>query len=83
MRDPANWWHTIQIDLGSRDGVTTNQPVLTSEGLVGRVSAVSFASAQVAIIGDPNCRISAVGDNVTHDMGVITAGGMPTRRPSS
>jgi rod shape-determining protein MreC len=77
MRDPANWWHTIQIDLGSRDGITTNQPVLTSEGLVGRVSAVSPASAQVAIIGDPNCRISAMVDNATHDMGVITAVGPP------
>src|SRR5580698_2112633 len=39
MRDPANWWHTVQIDLGSRDGIQTNQPVLTAEGLVGRVSA--------------------------------------------
>ena len=29
MRDPANWWRTVQIDLGSRDGVQTNQPVLT------------------------------------------------------
>src|SRR5580704_7050556 len=22
--DPANWWHTLLIDLGSRDGVRTN-----------------------------------------------------------
>jgi cell shape-determining protein MreC len=21
MRDPANWWRTVQIDLGSRDGL--------------------------------------------------------------
>ncbi|MDR3377050.1 MAG: rod shape-determining protein MreC [Verrucomicrobiae bacterium] len=78
LRDPANWWRTIQIDLGSRDGVTTNQPVLSAEGeLVGRVSAVNFASAQVAIIGDPNCRISALVENPTRDMGVITAAGPP------
>ena len=25
MRDPANWWRTVQIDLGSRDGIQ-NQP---------------------------------------------------------
>jgi rod shape-determining protein MreC len=75
MRDPANWWRTIQIDLGSRDGIQTNQPVLTSEGLVGRVSSVSFVSSQVILIGDPNCRVSALVDNATHDMGVLTASG--------
>ena len=75
MRDPANWWRSIQIDLGSRDGIQTNQPVLTPEGLVGRVSAVSFVSSQVILIGDPNCRISALVDNTTHDMGVLTPGG--------
>jgi len=75
MRDPANWWRTIQIDLGSRDGIETNQPVLTAEGLVGRVSAVSYVSSQVSLIGDPNCRVSALVENATHDMGVLSAGG--------
>ena len=75
MRDPANWWHTIQIDLGSRDGIQTNQPVLTAEGLVGRVSAVSFVSSQVVLIDDPNCRVSALVETATHDMGVLSAGG--------
>jgi rod shape-determining protein MreC len=75
MRDPANWWRTVQIDLGSRDGIETNLPVLTSDGLVGRVSAVNFVSSQVVLIGDPNCRVSALVDNATHDMGVLMAGG--------
>ena len=74
-RDPANWWRTIQIDLGSRDGIQTNLPVLTADGLVGRVSAVSFVSSQVVLIGDPNCRVSALVENTTHDMGVLTSGG--------
>ena len=73
MRDPANWWRTIQIDLGSRDGIQTNQPVLTADGLVGRVSAVSYVSSQVVLIGDPNCRVSALVENATHDMGVLSA----------
>jgi len=77
MRDPANWWSTIEIDLGSRDGVQTNQPVLTPEGLVGRVKAVSLVSAQVVLIGDPDCRVSAFVDNPTHDMGVIMPSGPP------
>jgi len=73
MRDPANWWKTVQIDLGSRDGIQTNQPVLTADGVVGRVSSVSYVSSQVVLIGDPNCRISALVENATHDMGVLWA----------
>ncbi|HEY5042605.1 MAG TPA: rod shape-determining protein MreC [Verrucomicrobiae bacterium] len=75
MRDPANWWRTVQIDLGSRDGIQTNLPVLTAAGLVGRVSTVSYVSSQVTLIGDPNCRVSALVENATHDMGVLIASG--------
>ncbi len=75
MRDPANWWHTVQIDLGSRDGVRENLPVLTAAGLVGRVSSVSYTHAQVVLIGDPNCKVSAIVENPARDMGVISPGG--------
>jgi rod shape-determining protein MreC len=75
MRDPANWWHTVQIDLGSRDGVRANMPVLSSDGLVGRVWSVGITSSQVILIDDPNCRVSAQVLNPAHDMGVLTASG--------
>jgi rod shape-determining protein MreC len=74
-RDPANWWHTFQIDLGSRDGVTNNLPVMTADGLVGRISSVGPYTSQVVLIGDQNCRVSAIVDNTTHDMGVLTGSG--------
>jgi rod shape-determining protein MreC len=72
-RDPANWWRTLQIDLGSRDGIQTNMPVLTAEGLIGRVAAVTYFNAQVVLIGDPNCRVSALVENSGHDVGVLSA----------
>ena len=75
LRDPANWWHTVQIDLGSRDGIQTNLPVLTASGLVGRVSAVGYTRSQVVLIGDPNCRVSVIIDNPARDTGIISAGG--------
>ena len=75
MRDPANWWHTVQIDLGSRDGVRENLPVLTTDGLVGRVSSVSYTHSQVVLISDPNCKASAVVENPERDMGIISPGG--------
>jgi len=74
-RDPANWWRTVQIDLGSRDGVRENLPVLTSSGLVGRVASVKSSSAQVVLIGDPNCRVSALVENSARDTGVLLASG--------
>jgi rod shape-determining protein MreC len=70
LRDPANWWGTIQIDLGSQHGIKPNMPVLTTEGLVGRVSAVGLARSQVVLVGDPNCRVSARIENETRDVGV-------------
>ena len=75
MRDPANWWRTVQIDLGSRDGIRENLPVLTANGLVGRVSSVSYTHAQVVLVGDPNCRVSAIVENPARDMGIISPGG--------
>ncbi len=75
LRDPANWWRTVQIDLGSRDGVRENQPVLTADGLVGRVSSVGLTRSQVVLLGDPYCRVSALVENPAHDVGVIGASG--------
>jgi rod shape-determining protein MreC len=71
-RDPANWWRTLRIDLGSRDGVVTNAPVLTADGFVGRVSEVGFATSQVVLIGDPDCRVAVlVGEGANREQGVI------------
>jgi rod shape-determining protein MreC len=72
LRDPANWWRTIQIDLGKRDGLVENLPVLTSDGLVGRVASVGYTRSQVVLIGDPNCRVSARVINPARDMGIIS-----------
>jgi rod shape-determining protein MreC len=71
-RDPANWWRTLKIGLGSRDGVRTNAPVLVARGLVGRVSEVGFATSQVVLVGDPDCRVSVVvTDSGTRELGLI------------
>lgn len=71
-RDPANWWRTVQIDLGSRDGIRTNFAVLTTSGLVGRISSVSLTSSQVTLLGDPGCKVAAVVEE-TGSQGIIGA----------
>lgn len=76
LRDPANWWRTVQIDLGTRDGLSNNLPVLTAEGLlIGRVSAVSLTHSRIVLLGDPNFKVAARVDNTTGDTGVIGASG--------
>jgi rod shape-determining protein MreC len=75
LHDPANWWHTVQIDLGSRDGLQVNFPVLTMDGLAGRVSSVGLTRSQVTLLGDPNCKVSARVENDSHDSGVIGPSG--------
>ena len=56
LREPANWWRTVQIDLGSRDGLRVNLPVLTTDGLVGRISSVSLTRSQVCCWATPTAR---------------------------
>jgi rod shape-determining protein MreC len=76
LRDPANWWRTAQIDLGSRDGLTNNLAVLSPEGfLIGKISSAGLYKSQIILIGDPNCRVSARVENPAHDIGVLGAGG--------
>ena len=69
-RDPANWWKNIKIDAGSRDGISTNSPVLTPDGLVGRVSEVGYTQSQVVLLGDPDCRVAVMIDE-NREQGVI------------
>jgi rod shape-determining protein MreC len=59
-RDPANWWRSVEIDLGQRDGVKDNYPVLTSEGLVGRILSAGQVRSQVILLGNPDLRVAAI-----------------------
>ena len=60
-RDPFNWWRRIKINLGSNKGVQFNQPVISTQGqLVGRISEVGPLTSWVLLVGDPNCKFSAL-----------------------
>lgn len=73
-RDPANWWRSVLIDLGSKDGVRVDMPVMSSQGLVGRIQEVHDHRSRVALLGDPACRIS-VTIEATGESGIISASG--------
>ena len=57
-RSPTVWYSTITINQGSSDGVRNDQPVVTGDGLVGKVSAVSSNAAQVTLITDHTSGVS-------------------------
>lgn len=49
-RNPDQWLNTIVVDKGSKAGVKNNMAVMTSDGLVGRVSKVNQFTSQVDLI---------------------------------
>lgn len=52
-RDPSPFLHYIIIDHGSDDGIRYGMPVVTQQGLVGRVDAVTASACRVQLITDP------------------------------
>jgi rod shape-determining protein MreC len=76
-QDPANWWRSLLLNAGRRDGIRPSLPVLTEEGLVGRISEVGFDRCRVLLVGDPNCRVAAQvvtgPDRRTVAKGILTA----------
>jgi rod shape-determining protein MreC len=56
---PGNFEWAVDIDKGSLDGIAMNMPVVSSEGLVGRVVQVYPTTAKVMLIIDPDSTVSA------------------------
>ena len=58
-RSPTVWYSTVTVNVGSSDGVRVNDPVVTGDGLVGRVSAITGSTAVVTLITDHRSAVSA------------------------
>jgi len=52
-RDPSPFLHYVIIDRGSDDGLRYGMPVVTAQGLVGRIAAVTSSASRVQLITDP------------------------------
>lgn len=57
--DPNALLRTIIINRGVRDGITVGMPVVTRQGLVGRVREVSANASQVLLVTDQSSAVSA------------------------
>lgn len=61
--DPSNLLYFVYVDVGTRNGVAENMPVVTDRGLVGRVVASSPNMAQVLLLIDPASSVNAIIQN--------------------
>lgn len=52
-RSIKDWYKSVTINKGTKDGVRINMPVVTYRGLVGRVTSVTKSTAEVTLITDP------------------------------
>ena len=59
-RDVSPFMHYVIIDRGSDDGLRKGMPVITQQGLVGSIAAVSAVAARVELINDPASSINVV-----------------------
>lgn len=57
--DQTNLLRTITINRGARDGIAPGMPVVTGQGLIGRILDVSANASRVLLITDRNSAVSA------------------------
>lgn len=57
-RDPSPFLHYIIINRGSNDGILRGMPVVTNQGLVGRIDAVIADAARVQLVTDPGSAVN-------------------------
>jgi rod shape-determining protein MreC len=57
-RDPSPFAKYVIINRGSDEGVRRGMPVVTAQGLVGRIVAVTAGAARVQLITDPDSAIN-------------------------
>ncbi|MEY2414686.1 MAG: rod shape-determining protein MreC [Ilumatobacteraceae bacterium] len=56
---PSNFQNTIEVTVGSRDGVAVGMPVTDGAGLIGKVTKVNPDSSIVMLITDPQFAVQA------------------------
>jgi rod shape-determining protein MreC len=75
-RDPSMWFDSVSIDKGRWSGVEINMPVVTSDGVVGRVVSTGPVSAQVMLITDQKSGIGAIAGQLGQSNAIGSIKGM-------
>lgn len=59
-REPTNLARYLILDVGERDGIRRNMPVVTDEGLVGTVDQVYATASKVRLINDLDHTVNVI-----------------------
>lgn len=51
-RSPTVWRSSVTLDVGSGDGVRVDDPVISGDGLIGRIASAEPGSSQVMLLTD-------------------------------
>lgn len=73
-RDPTNWYQSVLINRGARDGVKTDMGVVVLDGVVGRVIKVMPKTSVVLLVSDRNSVVPGVVQR-SRDEGLIEGAG--------
>ncbi len=76
---PGDRTGAVFINKGSDDGLTTDLPVTTPEGVVGKIIAVFPHTSQVLLLTDPSSGVGCMLEK-THAQGVLKGGAGPLPR---
>ncbi len=86
---PGNFQNTVEINVGSTDGISVGMPVTNGAGLVGRITRVYSTHSLVKLITDPAYSVPAQVLSSADDEGIqgplqeIPGGGVVTSSTSS
>ncbi len=70
-KNSDNWYKTIMVDKGSRDGIAVDMNVIADGGLVGIVTSVTPATATISTIINDNRNVGAMALN-SKDACIVT-----------
>jgi len=70
-KDVDRMVNSVLVNVGTQDGVREMMPVLTSDGLAGRIFQVFDTTSIVQLLLDRNCRVSALVQNEDRDWGIV------------
>ena len=74
-RNKMYWFNTLTINSGSKDGIVEDMAVISSDGLVGRITKVSLKTSEVKLIttSDINHKISVmIKNNADNIYGILS-----------
>lgn len=58
-RVSTTWWNSMIIDKGLLDGLAADSPVISASGLVGKIGKLESHMAEIILLTDEMCSVSA------------------------